>query len=169
MAHAVLDMNVHIENADVGIDDHRKVAACMANSLADSYLLMVKTQGYHWNVVGPLFYSLHKLTEEHYNNLFAAVDELAERIRALGYPAPASITDMIGRTVITEETGNPTTEQMVKNLIDDHEAVASRFREYVEIAEGVNDVVSAEMLTARLAYHEKSLWMLRAHLTGKSG
>lgn len=168
MAHAVLDMSVHIENADVGIDDNRKVAACMANSLADSYLLMVKTQGYHWNVVGPLFYSLHKLTEEHYNNLFAAVDELAERIRALGYPAPASITDMISRTVITEETGNPTAEQMVKTLINDHEAVASRFREYVEIAEGVNDVVSADMLTARLAYHEKAVWTLRAHLIGKS-
>lgn len=164
MSHAVLDMNLKVENADIGINDNKRVAACMANCLADSYLLMVKTQGYHWNVAGPLFYSLHKLTEEHYNDLFSAIDELAERIRALGYPAPASITDMISRAGISEDTGNPTAEEMIGNLIEDHETIAIRFREYVQTAEDVNDVASADMLTARLAFHEKAIWMLRAHL-----
>lgn len=164
MPHAVLDMNLDIQNADVGIGDNRKVATCMANALADSYLVMVKTQGYHWNVAGPLFYSLHKLTEEHYNDLFEAVDELAERIRALGYPAPASITDMIGRSGISEDTGNPTAEEMIENLVQDHETIASRFREYVKVAESVSDVATADMLTNRLAFHEKAIWMLRAHL-----
>ena len=165
MAHAVLDTKLNIEPIDTGLDDEQKLASCVAASLADSYLLMVKTQGYHWNVAGPLFYSLHNLTEAQYNDMFAAIDELAERIRALGYPAPTSITDMISRSVIEEETGNPTAEQMIDNLVKDHEAVAQRFREFVSRAEVPSDVATADMLTGRITFHEKASWMLRALLT----
>lgn len=165
MANAVFDMKPNVENPKTGIDNKQKVAANMTACLSDSYLLMVKTQGYHWNVVGPLFNSIHALTEEHYNDLFAAIDDLAERIRALGYTAPSSITEMIAQTALDEDTGNPTTEQMVKNLIRDHEIVARRFRECIERAEEAKDMVTADMLTERIAFHEKAVWMLRALLT----
>jgi len=126
--------------------------------------LMVKTQAYHWNAVGPLFHSLHLLTEEQYNNLFGAIDEMAERVRALGYPAPYSITDMISHSEISENVGNPTTEQMIANLVKDHEIAARRFRQSVARAEEASDVVTADMLTARMAFHEKAIWMLSALL-----
>ena len=161
---AVLNMKPDVEQLQTGIDDEKKMATGMAACLADSYLLMVKTQGYHWNVVGPLFHSIHTLTEEHYNDLFEAIDDLAERIRALGYPAPTSVTQMIGLTALQEDTGNPTTEEMIEQLIHDHEVVSRRFRENAERAEAVKDIVTADMLTERIAFHEKAVWMLRAML-----
>ena len=88
----VLDVKSHIEDLDLGIDDRKRLADSLAKIVADTYVLLVKTQGYHWNVVGPLFVSLHKLTEEQYEDLFEAADELAERIRALGHPAPPACT-----------------------------------------------------------------------------
>src|SRR3546814_998327 len=91
-------------------------------------ILLVKTQGYHWNVVGPLFVSLHRLTEEQYQNLFEAVDDLAERVRALGFPAPSSITEMVAMAEIVEDTGNPTAEQMVEMLVADHERIVRRLQ-----------------------------------------
>lgn len=165
MANEILNMRPDVDEPETGIDDRQKVAANMSACLADSYLLMVKTQGFHWNAVGPLFHSIHILTEEHYQNLFHAIDELAERIRALGYPAPSSITEMIGLTEIEESTENPTTEEMVAGLAHDHEIVARRFRMSAERAEEVGDVVTADMLTARIAFHEKAIWMLKALLT----
>jgi starvation-inducible DNA-binding protein len=165
MTNTVLDMKTEVETPRTGIDDNQKVAANVASCLADSYLLMVKTQAYHWNAVGPLFHSIHLLTEEQYQNLFAAVDEMAERIRALGYPAPSSITEMVSLSEISEDTGNPTTEQMIKNLIADHEVAARRFRQSAERAEELSDIVTADMLTERIAFHEKAIWMLRALLT----
>lgn len=165
MSNAVLDMKPDIEKPKTGIDERARMARGMAGCLADSYILMVKTHGYHWNVVGPLFRSIHMLTEEHYTDMFAAVDEMAERIRALGYPAPGSITEMMGLTALQEDTGNPTTEKMVENLIGDHEIIARRFRECIERAEEAKDAVTADMLTARLAFHEKAVWMLRAILS----
>ncbi|MEM1046710.1 MAG: DNA starvation/stationary phase protection protein [Pseudomonadota bacterium] len=165
MTSSVLNMKVDIEHPQTGIDDKHKIASNMAACLADSYFLMVKTQGYHWNAVGPMFYSIHNLTEEHYTNLFEAIDDLAERMRALGYPAPTSITEMVSATVLQEDVDNSTTEAMVDNLARDHEICATRFRECVERAEAVKDVVTADMLTERIAFHEKAVWMLRATLT----
>lgn len=109
---------------------------------------------------------MHELTEKQYENLFSAIDVLAERVRALGYPAPSSITDMISLSAIDADMGNPTTEEMMQNLVADHETVARRFRESAERAEDGKDPVTADMLTERLAFHEKSSWMLRALLTG---
>ena len=158
----LLKVRADIQNPETGIDDRKKVAANMASCLSDSYLLMVKTQGYHWNVVGPLFRSIHLLTEDHYNNLFAAIDELAERIRALGFPSPSSVTEMIALSAIQEDTENPTAQEMLDNLVRDHGVVARRFRECISRAEEAGDVVSADMLTRRIEFHEKAIWMLSA-------
>ncbi len=165
MTSTVLNMRPDVEHPETGIDDKQLVAANVAACLADSYLLMVKTQAYHWNAVGPLFYSIHALTEAQYEDMFAAIDELAERIRALGYPAPSSIADMIGLAEIQEDIGNPTTEEMVANLVADHEIAARRFRESAERADDTRDLVTADLLTSRIAFHEKASWMLRSILT----
>ncbi len=165
MTSEVLNMRPSVEDLETGIDDRKMVAADMSACLSDSYLLMAKTQGYHWNVVGPLFHSIHVLTEEHYENMFPAIDELAERIRALGYPAPSSITEMISLSGLEESAEIPTTENMVKNLVSDHEKVARRFRDAAQRAGDAGDVVTEDMLTARIAFHEKAIWMLNALLS----
>lgn len=157
-------MKPEVETSDNGVEESKSLAATVAACLADSYLILVKTQAYHWNAVGPLFHSIHVLTEEHYNDLFGAVDELAERIRALGYPAPSSITEMVAMSAISEDIGNPTTEEMIGNLVQDHETAARRFRQCVNRAEENGDVVTADMLTARITFHEKAVWMLKAFL-----
>ena len=162
MTTEILNMRADVENPQTGIDDRKQLAGTMAACLSDSYLLMVKTQGFHWNAVGPLFNSIHTLTEDHYENLFTAIDELAERIRALGYPAPSSITEMIGLSTLQESTENPTAEEMLKTLIEDHSVVARRFRESVERSDKAGDVVTSDMLTERIKFHEKAIWMLNA-------
>lgn len=158
----VLQMSPSVENSKTGLRDADKLASNVATSLSDTYLLMVKTQAYHWNVVGPLFHTVHVLTEEHYNDMFKAVDEIAERIRAIGYPAPTSLEEMIEHSAIKEDDGNSTTEEMIANLAQDHEITAKRFRDAVEAAEESRDVVTADMLTERIAFHEKAVWMLKA-------
>jgi starvation-inducible DNA-binding protein len=158
----VLDIKSHIEHPDLGIDGRKRLAERLADIVADTYVLLVKTQGYHWNVVGPLFVSLHKLTEEQYEDLFAAGDELAERIRTLGYPAPASLRAMIKDSRISEAKGNPTAEEMVENLVADHETLVRHLREITELADESHDQGTADMLTERLKAHEKAVWMLRA-------
>ena len=158
----VLDVKSHIENPNLGIDDRQRLADALADIVADAYMLLVKTQGYHWNVVGPLFVSLHKLTEAQYEDLFEAGDELAERIRALGYPAPTSLRAMIKDSRITEAKGNPTAEEMVEDLVADNETVVRHLREITELADELHDQGTADMLTDRMKAHEKAIWMLRA-------
>jgi starvation-inducible DNA-binding protein len=158
----VLDVRSHVENPDLGIDDRKRLADALADIVADTYVLLVKTQGYHWNVVGPLFVSLHKLTEEQYEDLFEAGDELAERIRALGYPAPTSLREMIKDSRVSEAKGNPTAEEMVENLVADHQTVVRHLREITELAEELHDQGTADMLTDRMKSHEKAIWMLSA-------
>jgi starvation-inducible DNA-binding protein len=164
MSNAILKVRTDVDTPNTGIEANQQLSILLSGCLADTYLLMVKTQGYHWNVVGPLFHSIHQLTEEHYTNLFAAVDQLGERIRALGYPAPTSITQLISLSEIAEDTGNPATEDMLKTLCNDHEILARRFRSAISQAEAADDHVTADMLTDRIAYHEKAIWMLRSLL-----
>jgi len=165
----VLDVKSHIENPDLGIDDRKRLADSLAKIVADTYVLLVKTQGYHWNVVGPLFVSLHKLTEEQYEDLFEAGDELAERIRALGYPAPCSLHDMIKDSRVAEARGNPTAEEMVENLVADHQTVVRHLREITDLAEELHDQGTADMLTDRMKSHEKAIWMLGAIVARSTG
>lgn len=167
MSHTALKMKADVENPETGLEHRKRLANNLAGLVADTYLLLVKTQGYHWNVVGPLFISLHRLTEEQYQNLFEAVDDLAERIRALGFPAPSTITEMVALAEVGEDTGNPTAEEMVENLVRDHERVVRRLREATVAAEDLHDAVTAGMLTDRMQFHEQAVWMLRAVIAGK--
>lgn len=162
MANTVFKVRADVEAPETGIDNRKRLATNLSGILADTYLLLVKTHGYHWNVVGPLFMSLHELSEQHYQNLFEAADDLAERIRALGYPAPSSITEMMAFSEIIEDTGNPSAEEMIRTLIDNHEVIVRRLRAAGELAEELKDAVTADMLTERMEFHEKAIWMLKA-------
>lgn len=150
---------------DTGIDqkDRGAVARDLIEVLADTYTLLFKTHVYHWNVVGPLFVPIHDLTEAHYKNLFAAADEIAERIRSLGHPAPISFAGLVSKAVVEEEDdASLTAEQMVEELALDHEKMVKRLRQTAIDADEVDDLVTADLMTQRLAFHEKAIWMLRA-------
>lgn len=145
-----------------GVKNTKPVAEGLAQALADTYRLTFKTHAYHWNVEGPLFYSIHHLTEEHYTNLFAAADEVAERIRALGHLAPMTLSDITGKSDVKDLSKTPSARTMIEDLANDHEAAATRMHSIIEIAEDNGDPVTADLLTARCAFHEKAAWMLRA-------
>jgi starvation-inducible DNA-binding protein len=164
MSAEILQAKTHVENVKTGIQnsDRKAVAEGVAKALADTYALYVKTQGFHWNVVGPLFYGLHKLTEAQYEELGAAIDVIAERIRALGHPAPASFSQFAKLTQIKDADGTQSGEIMINALITDHETLSRSFRELIEVADSVGDVATADLLTSRLHVHEKAVWMLRA-------
>ncbi|MBL0941763.1 MAG: DNA starvation/stationary phase protection protein [Alphaproteobacteria bacterium] len=131
-------------------------------ALASTYILYLKTQGFHWNNVGPLFYSLHKLSEEQYQELAEATDILAERIRALGHVAPASFSQFKELSKIKEDSHFLTTLENIKILIADHELMASFLREISQTAQDLKDEATADLYAGRIANHEKSAWMLRA-------
>jgi starvation-inducible DNA-binding protein len=145
-------------------ENRKELARRLGVVLADSYQLFIKTQGVHWNVAGPLFYSIHNLTEDHYNNLFTAVDTIAERIRALGSKAPASYTKYGELSAIEDNDEPASAADMVEMLAKDHETVCRSLRVAIEYCEGKDDFVTADMLTERLAWHEEAIWMLRASL-----
>ncbi|WP_082688602.1 Dps family protein [Ruegeria marisrubri] len=133
--------------------------------LCDSVLLMIKTQGYHWNVVGPLFVPIHEMTERLYRDLFEAIDALAERIRALGQIAPLSVTDMISQAHLTEEETIRDAHGMIEQLIHDNESLARRLRETAALASRHGDGATEDLMNARMAKHEEAVWMLKAIAT----
>ncbi len=132
--------------------------------LADSYTLYVKTHGYHWNVTGPMFNSLHSMFEAEYMELALAVDEIAERIRSLGSPAPGSYRQFSDLTSLEEDSTVPAAMDMVRALVADHEAVTETARRLVRAAENVGDDASVDLGVRRIDTHEKTAWMLRSHL-----
>ena len=132
--------------------------------LADSYLLFLKTQNYHWNVKGPSFFALHNLFEEQYRELFEANDEIAERLRAIGHDAPGSFAVFTEISNIKEEKDVPDAMKMVENLANDHARLAKDAGEVIKAAEAANDEVSVDIGVQRQTYHEKARWMLSAHL-----
>jgi starvation-inducible DNA-binding protein len=140
------------------------VAHDLARLLADTYALYLKTHGYHWNVTGPHFRSLHLMFEEHYTELATAVDEIAERIRTLGPMAPGSYREMAALASVSDEEGAPAATEMVRRLIAAHEVVAGTARAVVDAAEKTDDPASLDLATRRIAVHEKTRWMLRATL-----
>lgn len=149
---------------DIGISsgDREKSANALKHLLADTYTLYLKTHGYHWNVEGPHFQQLHTQFMDQYTEMWAAVDDLAERIRALGFLAPGSYSEMSELASIKEETASPNWQLMVQNLAKGHELVAKSARTALEIAEGVGDAATADVVTPRITLHEKTAWMLRA-------
>lgn len=150
------------DRVNTGVREVDGIADGLADVLADTYRLIFKTHAYHWNVTGPLFYSVHKLTEEQYENMFAAADELAERIRALGRIAPMRMADITARSVVEDLTETPSTGQMIDDLAKDHERLAHRLHALVELVEGRRDPVTEDLATGRSAFHEQAAWMLRA-------
>lgn len=158
----VLNTVPKADKVETGVSNVPNIADGLTQALADTYRLMFKTHAYHWNVEGPLFHSIHVLTEGQYNDLFKAADVVAERIRALGYLAPWQLADIIKGSVVEDASKLPSAQDMVADLAADHEAIAKRLRDVIEIAEKGNDPVTADLLTARCAFHEKSAWMLRA-------
>jgi starvation-inducible DNA-binding protein len=149
---------------DIGIEPKAasKIAVAIGGILSDTYVLIVKSHVYHWNVEGPLFLDLHELTEEHYKEMFAASDELAERIRQLGHKAPLSFRAMLPKSEVEEETSNKSAEAMISQLMTDHEALAKRIRTVASDASDSDDHVTTDLMTRRLAFHEKAAWMLRS-------
>ena len=164
MTAAVLQAKPKKENVATGLSDktRKEIAANLGEVLANTMILQMKTQVYHWNVVGPLFFPLHQLTEVHYNDLFAAADVIAERIRALGHIAPLSTQALKKYADLKEERHNRSAAEMVEQLVTDHEELIRQTRKAAEHADENSDFVTNDMLTERLAFHEKAVWMLRA-------
>ena len=151
-------------NIGINAEDRQQIAGGLSKLLADSYSLYLKTHNYHWNVEGPLFNTLHLMFEEHYTELATAVDEIAERIRALGVKAPGSYTAFGKLTSIDEATGVESAEEMIRQLVIGQEAVARTAREAIKAAEAASDEPTADLLTQRMQIHEKNAWMLRSML-----
>ncbi len=151
---------------DIGIDDAKRaqIAGGLARLLADEYTLYLKTHNFHWNVTGPLFNTLHTMFEEHYLEAATAVDEIAERIRALGERAPGSYREFSELSSIAEAQGTPTAEDMIRELVRGHEACVKTARAAFPAAEEAGDEPTADLLTARMQVHEKTAWMLRSML-----
>ena len=151
---------------DIGISDadRAKIASGLSRLLADSYTLYLKTHNYHWNVTGPQFSTLHTLFETHYTELAIAVDEIAERIRALGHRAPGSYKEFAALSSIAEDDDEPNARQMIDRLVAGQEAVARTARSVAPITEAASDEPSADLLTQRMQIHEKNAWMLRSLL-----
>ncbi len=151
-------------NIGIKEDARTEIAAGVSRVLADSYSLYLKTHNFHWNVTGPMFNSLHNMFEEQYTELATAVDEIAERIRALGERAPGSYSEYQKLTSIPEEAGTPEAMEMVRQLVRDHETVARTAREVFALADEAADEPTADLLTQRMQLHEKTAWMLRSML-----
>lgn len=142
-------------------EDCKGLAELLEKALADTYVLYAKTQGVHWNIIGPMFYGVHKLTEEQYRDMAESIDEIAERIRALGYLAPTKLSHLI-QIADVQEVSDVNSTLMVEMLAKDHQRVATSLREAVQKADKLDDVFTADLLTARIGKHEQYAWMLRA-------
>lgn len=151
---------------DIGVarKDRKALADELSVVLADTYVLYGLTQHVHWNITGPLFYGLHKLTETQYEDLAEAIDELAERIRAIGFTSPGGLHQMLAMTRMSQVPEAHSAEDMIRLLISANEACAKSLRVAVSRAEESDDVKTADLLTERIGQHEENTWMLRAIL-----
>lgn len=156
-----MDINIGIPN-----EQRAAIADGLSRLLADTYTLYLKTHNYHWNVTGPMFNTLHLMFEGQYNELALAVDQIAERIRALGYPAPGSYAAYSKLSSIQEEDGVPNAQDMIRNLVAGQEAVARTARSIFPTVDEASDEPTADLLTQRMQIHEKNAWMLRSMLEG---
>ncbi|MBY0430059.1 MAG: DNA starvation/stationary phase protection protein [Rhodospirillales bacterium] len=155
-----------MKEMDIGIspEARRAIGEGLSRLLADSYTLYLKTHNYHWNVTGPMFNTLHLMFEQQYTELALAVDLVAERIRALGFPAPGSYKQFAALTSLQEETEVPNAEAMIRQLVKDQEAVVRTARSIFPLVDEAHDEPTADLLTQRMQVHEKTAWMLRSLL-----
>jgi starvation-inducible DNA-binding protein len=151
-------------NIGISDKDRKKIADGLSRLLADTYTLYLKTHNFHWNVTGPMFNTLHLMFETQYNELALAVDLIAERIRALGYPAPGTYKEYVRLSSIPETEGVPNAEEMIRLLVEGQEAVTRTARSVFPVVDAASDEPSADLLTQRMQTHEKNAWMLRSLL-----
>ncbi|AJE21817.1 MULTISPECIES: Dps family protein [Azotobacter] len=151
---------------DIGIDaaDREKIADGLSALLADSYTLYLMTHNFHWNVTGPQFNTLHQMFMTQYTEQWAALDLIAERIRALGFPAPGTYREFAKLASIEEVKGVPKAGEMVRYLVSAQEATARTARKLFPVVDKAGDQPTADLLTQRLEVHEKTAWMLRSLL-----
>ena len=159
-------LDTTIPQPDLGIPtaEREAIVAGLSRLLADTYTLYLKTHNYHWNVVGPMFNTLHLMFEEQYSELALAVDLIAERIRALGAPAPGSYREFAELSIIAEDTDRPDATEMIRRLVADQEAVVRTARSIFPVVDAAHDEPTADLLTQRMQVHEKTAWMLRSML-----
>ena len=158
-----------VPGIDIGIStsDRKQIAAGLASFLSDSFTLYLRTHNFHWNVTGPMFNTLHTMFETQYTEQWTALDEIAERIRALGFNAPGSYAEFIKLSSIKEEPGltaAPDWREMVRQLVIGNEAVCRSARKVLEVADDADDNPTEDLMTQRLNIHEKNAWMLRSLL-----
>ena len=151
-------------NIGISEKDRAAIAKGLSRLLADTYTLYLKTHNFHWNVTGPMFQTLHLMFETQYNELALAVDLIAERIRALGYPAPGTYIEYAKLSSIKETAGVPKALKMIELLVEGQEAVVRTARSVFPLMDKANDEPSADLLTQRMQIHEKTAWMLRSLL-----
>lgn len=144
--------------------NNKKISDALSGLLADTYVLCLKTQNYHWNVEGPFFHSFHALFEGQYNDLFLAGDAIAEQIRTLGEFAPGSYGAFSKLTHLKEEQGVPSANEMVKNLSSDHASMIEKINEMINLTQSCGDEGTTDFLIGRLQIHRKTLWMLKSSL-----
>ena len=154
---------------NIGIEegDRRAIAEGLSRLLADTYTLYLKTPNFHWNVTGPMFQTLHLMFEEQYNELALAVDLIAERIRALGVPAPGTYREFSSLSSIEEDEGPRPAQEMIRSLVSGQEAVVRTARSIFPVVDRAHDEPTADLLTQRMQVHEKTAWMLRSLLAGE--
>lgn len=158
--------NVTPINIGISDKDRKKIADGLSKLLADTYTLYLKTHNFHWNVTGPMFNTLHLMFEGQYTELALAVDLIAERIRALGYPAPGTYQAFAKLSSIAEEQGVPNATEMIQQLVAGQEAVTRTARSIFPVVDAASDEPTADLLTQRMQLHEKNAWMLRSLLEG---
>jgi starvation-inducible DNA-binding protein len=151
-------------NIGINEEDRKNIAQGLGRFLADTYTLYLMTHNFHWNVKGPMFNTLHQMFETQYTELALAVDNIAERIRALGFPAPGTYAEFVKLTSIKEISGQPSAEQMIRHLVEGQEAVVRTARSIFPAVEKASDEPTADLLTQRMQLHEKTAWMLRSLL-----
>ncbi len=158
--------NRSVPGIDIGIDSssRKKISKGLSSLLADSYTLYLMTHNFHWNVTGPQFNSLHQMFMAQYTEQWAALDQIAERIRALGHPAPGTYKEFVELASIKEVEGVPSANEMIRHLVDAQESTARTARALFPLANEANDQPTADLLTQRLDVHEKTAWMLRSLL-----
>ncbi|VWC85131.1 MULTISPECIES: Dps family protein [Burkholderia] len=151
-------------NIGISDKDRKKIAEGLSRLLADTFTLYLKTHNFHWNVTGPMFNTLHLMFEAQYNELWLAVDSVGERIRTLGVVAPGTFGDFAKLSSVPEANGVPVAEDMIRQLVEGHEAVVRTARAIFPLADAASDEPTADLLTQRLQIHEKTAWMLRSLL-----
>ena len=158
---------VNILDIDTGIprENLKKIANILNDDLADEYVLLTKTRNYHWNVEDPRFNDLHKFFEEQYELISASIDEIAERVRAVGGKTRATLEEFINSSQIGEDIGSyPEADTMLGNLLSDHETIIKTLRKNVKECQDLNDEATANFLTEKMEEHEKMAWMLRSFI-----